>query len=91
MTVSVLIILTVLTLVQIEYDNDLDTFPLTNDFYELQSLTDLTLTTEFPILHAAAAPSSAHTIKNQQTDAQGQASKILRQKFKHPFSDPEPN
>ena len=78
-------------IVQIEYDIDLDSIPLTNDFYELQSLTDLTLTTEFPILHAAAAPSSAHTIKNQQTDAQRQATKLLRQKFKYPSPDPEPN
>ena len=78
-------------IVQIDYDNDFDTIPLTNDFYELQSLTDLTLTTEFPILHAAAAPSSAHTIKNQQTDAQRQATKLLRQKFKYPSPDPEPN
>ena len=49
------------------------------------------MTNEFPILHAAAAPSSAHTIKNQQTDAQRQATKLLRQKFKYPTSDPEPN
>ena len=42
-------------------------------------------------MHAAAAPSSAHSIKNQQTDAQKQATKLLRQKFRYPSVDPEPN
>ena len=64
-------------IVQIENDIDLDCIPLINDFYELQSLTDLTLTKEFRILHAAAAPSSAHAIKSQQTEAQKEASKLL--------------
>ena len=76
---------------KIENNIDLDSIPLTNDFYELQSLTNLNSTTEFPILPAAAAPSSAHSIKNQQTDAQKKATKLLRQKFRYPSIDPEPN
>ena len=78
-------------IVPIEYDNDFTSLPLTNDFYELKSLTDSTLTTEFPILHASTAPSAAHTIKPQQTYAQKEATKLLRMKFRYPTSDPEPN
>ena len=78
-------------IVQIENDIDLDSIPLTNIFYEIQSLTDLTLTKEFPILLAAATPSSAHSINIQQTEAEKQATKLLRQKFRYHFVDPEPN
>ena len=78
-------------IVPIEYDNDLNTLPLTNNFYELQSLTDSTLTNELPILHASTAPSAAQTIKHKQTDAQQEATKLLRMKFRYPTSDLDSN
>ena len=42
-------------------------------------------------MHGAAAPSTAHAIKSQQTEAQKEATKLLRQKLRYPSVDPEPN
>ena len=78
-------------IVPIEFDNDFTSLPLTNDFYEIDSLVDSTLTNEFPILHAAASPSSAKYIKQEQTEAQKEATKQLRMKFRYPAVDPDPN
>ena len=78
-------------IVPIEYDNDVTALPLTNDFYQIESLTDCALTNEFPILHASVTPASAKYIKQEQTDAQKEATKQLRMKFRYPSVDPEPN
>ena len=78
-------------IVPIEFDNDVTALPLTNDFYQIESLTDCALTNEFPILHASVTPASAKYIKQEQTDAQKEATKQLRMKFRYPSVDPEPN
>ena len=74
-----------------EISDDLTSTPLTDDLYSLDINNDDHILAEFPVLRADSVPSQASKAKPEQTEAQKEALKLLRQKFKYPHRDPPPN
>ena len=54
--------------------------PLTSDIYTLDAEEDYILQ-EFPVLQASSAPEKKPVLKLQQTEAQKDATKLLKAKF----------
>ena len=65
--------------------------PLTADLYSIDINDDDHILDEFSVLRADTAPSQASKTKPEQTEAQKEAVRLLRQKFKYPNRDPPPN
>ena len=61
---------------------------MTHDLYEINTSTDSNFLTEFPALKAQLVKAQNHQGK---TEAQKEALKTLRRKFRYPTVDPQPN
>jgi hypothetical protein len=75
----------------IEFNDDYDTMPLTSDIYTLDVEEEDYILQEFPVLQASSVPESKPVLKLQQTEAQKDATKLLKAKFRYPTRDPQPN
>jgi hypothetical protein len=75
----------------IEFNDNYDTTPLTSDIYTLDAEEEKYFLQEFPVLQASSVPESKPVLKLQQTEAQKDATKLLKAKFRYPTRDPQPN
>ena len=64
--------------------------PLTSDQYSIDINNDDHICDEFPVLRADTTQTQASS-KPEQSEAQKEAIRLLRQKFKYPSQDPPPN
>ena len=74
-----------------EVSEDLTSTPLTADLNSIDIDNDDHILDEFPALKAGTAPIQASKAKPEQSEAQKEAVRLLRQKFKYPSKDPPPN
>ena len=74
-----------------EFTDTFDNIALTSDLYSVSLDTDSDIIREFPILQAATDPGQKPSLKPQQTEAQKEATRMLRAKFRYPACDPPPN
>ena len=74
-----------------EISDDLQSTPLTNDLYSLDIDNDSHLLSEFRVLKADTVPSQACKRKPEQTDAQKEAVRLLKLKFRYSTRNPPPN
>ena len=65
--------------------------PLTSDIYMLDAEEDEYILQEFPVLQASSALEKKPVLKLQQTEAQKDATRLLKAKFRYPTRDPQPN
>ena len=72
----------------IEFNDNYDTTPLTSDIYTLNADEEKHFLQEFPVLQASSVPESKPVLKLQQTEAQKDATKLLKAKFRYPTRDP---
>ena len=72
-----------------EFINETDSLPLTLDTYSIDVSTDNDFLDEFPALQAHTNPSQEK--KPAKTEAQKEALRVLRSKFRYPTTDPGPN
>ena len=62
--------------------------PLTSDIYTLDAEEEEYILQEFPVLQASSAPVKKPVLKQQQTEAQKDATRLLKAKFRHPTYNP---
>ena len=73
-----------------EVSENLTYTPLTLDEYDIDINNDIQIQEEFPILKAGMTKTQTSN-KPEQSEAQKEAIRLLRQKFKYPAQDPPPN
>ena len=73
-----------------EVSENLTYTPLTLDEYDIDINNDIQIHEEFPILKAGMTKTQTSD-KPEQSEAQKEAIRLLRQKFKYPAQDPPPN
>jgi hypothetical protein len=73
-----------------ETSEDMTYTPLTLDEYDIDLNNDLQIQDEFPVLKAGMTKTQTSN-RPEQTEAQKEATRLLRQKFKYPAQDPPPN
>ena len=73
-----------------EVSENLTYTPLTLDEYDIDINNDIQIHEEFPILKAGMTKTQTSG-KPEQSEAQKEAIRLLRQKFKYPAQDPPPN
>jgi hypothetical protein len=65
--------------------------PLTSDIYTLDAEEEDYILQELPVLQASSVPECKPALKLQQNEAQKDATKLLKTKFRYPTRDPQPN
>ena len=73
-----------------EVSEDMTYTPLTLDEYDIDINNDVQIQEEFPVLKAGMTKTQTSN-KPEQSEAQKEATRLLRQKFKYPAQDPPPN
>ena len=64
---------------------------MTSDIYSMYAQEAHDIICEFPVLQASSAPAKKPVLKQQQTEAQKDATRWLKAKFRYPTRDPQPN
>ena len=71
----------------VEFADNFDDIALTTDLYSISVETDQDLIKEFQALQALSDPHQKPSLKIQQSEAQKEATRMLRAKFRYPAED----
>ena len=64
---------------------------MTSNIYALNAQEVHDIIHEFPVLQASSDPAQKPVLKQEQTEAQKDATRLLKAKFRYPTRDPQPN